>query len=119
MSGRIRITTDGGRSAPSWYTRQARIVGVQMLVLAALEVASWLADAVPLNALTATVAAILATLGCVLVGWPRLFIGRAGARGLQPRIRQAQIDATREHFADDLTMPPSGEASAHGADQSG
>ena len=93
-----------------------------MLVLAALGVAVRLTGELPISVFNAAVLAALATLGCVLVGRPELLIRRMGARRLpsrQVRIREAEIQAIREHFADDLTMPVSEDSAAHDTHQSG
>ena len=122
MSGRIQIAADAGPKPPRSLTRKARILGFEMLLLAALGVALGLARELPISVFNAAELAALATLGCVLIGWPELLIGRMRGRGLlqrQSHIREAEMQAIREHFDDDLTMPPSGEASAHGTDQSG
>lgn len=91
-----------------------------MLLLAALGIALKLAGEMPGSVFTAGFLAALATLGCVLVGWPELLLERMRSR--RPARRQwhipdAQVEAMRAHFSDDLTMPPSGGSSAADADQ--
>ena len=117
MPGRIRISADIGRHVPRHLTRKARVAGVEMLLITALGIALGLAGQLPLNLFTGAVFAILALLGCLFVGRPEMLIRRMAARGVQARIRQAQIDATRAHFEDDLTMPASDGWSAHDRNQ--